>query len=237
MDSLPRGYCLIINNMSFEDKKLNRHCAIHDEQNLRALFENDLHFQVHIVNDLQNFQMEDICTEYSKKDHSKFDAFVCIVMSHGDTGDKIIGVKGRTIGIEQLMSKFKAKNCPSLAHKPKMFFIQACRGLAQDKFLTQSKGDNDYDAGLTSDSTLARCSSILPQESDFLLGYATVPGYVAYKQSNYGSFYMQALTDIIKRHHRRYHLEEMLVEVNNSVSEKCNQVSAKHSTLRGKVFL
>lgn len=84
--------------MSFDDEELNRPCAIHDEQHLQALFENDLHFLVHIVNDLQNFQMEDICTEYSKKDHSKFDAFVCIVMSHGDIGDKIIGVKGRTIG-------------------------------------------------------------------------------------------------------------------------------------------
>lgn len=98
MDSCPRGYCLIINNMSFEDKRLNRDCAIHDEENLYALF-NDLHFLVHIENDLENFQMEDICKEYSRKDHSKFDAFVCIVMSHGDTGDKIIGVKGRTIGI------------------------------------------------------------------------------------------------------------------------------------------
>ncbi|XP_074625507.1 uncharacterized protein LOC141883790 isoform X1 [Acropora palmata] len=139
LDSCPRGYCLIINNMSFDDEELNRQCAIHDEQNLHALFENDLHFLVHIVNDLQNFQMEDICTEYSKYDHSKFDAFVCIVMSHGDIGDKIIGVKGRTIGIEQLMSKFTAKRCPTLANKPKVFFIQACRGPAEDEFFTQSK--------------------------------------------------------------------------------------------------
>lgn len=140
-------------------------------------------------------------------------------------------------GIEQLMSKFTAKRCPSLANKPKVFLIQACRGPAEDEFFTQSKDHKDHVAGLTCDSTLARCSSSCPQESDFFLGFATVPGYVAYKLPNYGSFYIQALTDIIKRNHSRYHLEEMLVEVNNSVSEKCNQVSAKHSTLRGKVFL
>lgn len=106
MDSCPRGYCLIINNMSFEEEELNRECAIHDEQKLYALFENDLHFLVHIENDLQNFQMEDICTEYSKKDHCKFDAFVCIVMSHGDTGDQLIGVKGRKIGTVLLSTVF-----------------------------------------------------------------------------------------------------------------------------------
>ena len=84
--------------MFFEDEELNRQCAIHDEKNLEDLFKNELHFLVHVVNDLENFQMEDICKEYSKKDHSNFDAFVCIIMSHGDIGDKIIGVKGRTIG-------------------------------------------------------------------------------------------------------------------------------------------
>ena len=68
MDSCPRGYCLIINNMIFEDEELNRQCAIHDEKNLEDLFKNELHFLVHKENDLENFQMEDICTEYSKKD-------------------------------------------------------------------------------------------------------------------------------------------------------------------------
>ena len=94
-------------------------------------------------------------------------------------------------GIEQLMSKFTAKRCPFLANKPKVFFIQACRGPAEDEFFTQSKDHKDYVAGLTCDSTLARCISSCLQESDFLLGFATVPGYVAYKQTNYGSFYMQ----------------------------------------------
>lgn len=177
--------------MFFEDEELNRQCAIHDEKNLEDLFKNELHFLVHKENDLENFQMEDICTEYSKKDHSKYDAFVCIIMSHGDIGDKIIGVKGRTIGIEQLMSKFTAKRCPSLANKPKVFLIQACRGPAEDEFFTKSKDHKDYVAGITCDSTLARCSSSCPQESDFFLGFATVPGYVAYKQPNYGSFYIQ----------------------------------------------
>lgn len=84
--------------MWFENEKLNRQCAIHDEEKLQALFGNDLQFQVHVENDLQNFEMQQICTEYSEKDHSKCDAFVCILMSHGDVGDKIVGVKGRTIG-------------------------------------------------------------------------------------------------------------------------------------------
>lgn len=98
MDNCPRGYCLIINNMCFEDDKLNRPCAVLDEKELQALFENELHFEVHVVNDLQCLEMLEICREYGKKDHSKCDGFVCIVMSHGDTGDKIVGINGGTIG-------------------------------------------------------------------------------------------------------------------------------------------
>ncbi|XP_067051377.1 caspase-3-like isoform X2 [Acropora muricata] len=234
MESYPRGHCLIINNMCFENEKLNRPCAIHDEEKLQSLFGNDLQFQVHVENDLQNFEMQQICTEYSEKDHSKCDAFVCILMSHGDVGDKIVGVKGRTIGIEQLMSEFKTERCPSLAGKPKIFFVQACRGSLEDKFLRQGDESRDF-AGLTCDSTLA--SSISPQESDFLLAFATVRGYVALKRRDYGSFYIQALTEVIARNHNKDHLSDILTAVNCRVSDALNQVSPTHSTLRYKVFL
>ena len=58
-----------------------------------------------------------------------------------------------------------------LADKPKLFFIQACRGDDEDRGVVlqkDAKGDSD-DAFHHS----------LPREADFLFGYATPPGNVS----------------------------------------------------------
>ena len=98
MESRPRGLCLIFNNMSFKDKNLDRHGANFDEGKLRDLF-GKLHFKVRIGKDKDKHQMERICARLGEKDHTQYDAFVCIIMSHGTSGDKIMGVDGRAIGI------------------------------------------------------------------------------------------------------------------------------------------
>ena len=98
MESRPRGFCLIFNNMSFKDKNFDRHGANFDEEKLCDLF-GKLHFKVCIGKDKDKHQMERICTYFGGKDHTQYDAFVCIIMSHGTSGDKIMGVDGRTIGI------------------------------------------------------------------------------------------------------------------------------------------
>ena len=98
MESRPRGLCLIINNMFFKDKNSDRLGANFDEQKLCDLF-GKLHFKVCVFKDKDKHQMERICASFGGEDHSQYDAFVCIIMSHGTSGDKIIGVDGRTIGI------------------------------------------------------------------------------------------------------------------------------------------
>ena len=45
----------------------------------------------------------------------------------------IYGVNGRFLEIKDLTSCFKAVRCPSLAGKPKLFFLQACQGRAKQQ--------------------------------------------------------------------------------------------------------
>ncbi|XP_067051379.1 caspase-9-like isoform X2 [Acropora muricata] len=232
MESRPRGLCLIINNMSFRDQNLHRLGANFDEQKLHDLFEK-LHFEVCVFKDQHKYQMEWICASYGGVDHSQYDAFVCIIMSHGTSGDKIMGVDGRTIGIEDLMSEFNAVRCPSLANKPKLFLVQACRGSEEGEFPgpnDQQIADNTF-----SDSTLSR--SRLPKESDFLLAYSSVPGYVSFRMPDSGSFFIQTLVDVFEKKHHKDHLEDMLIEVRRKVSGTVCQVSPSHTTLRYKVLL
>ena len=189
MDRGPRGKCVIINNVNFQDKSYNRVGAEHDERELVKLFK-ELQFEVEVKNDLKWDQMRNVAVEYAKIDHSHFAAFVMILMSHGDNLDKIFGVHLRTIGVEDIITEFKALNCPTLEGKPKLFFINACRGS-----LEESQSSSTYRRGactdkcILGDSTLPR--STCPQETDFLLAFSAAPGYQSYRFQEYGSLFIQ----------------------------------------------
>ena len=51
--------------------------------------------------------------------------FVCFLCS---TTDEIRDVENVTIEYKEIFDLFEATKCPLLAGKPKMFFLQACRG-------------------------------------------------------------------------------------------------------------
>jgi len=150
--------------------------------------------------------MENVAKKYGgQTDHSTFNVFMMIVMSHGGDGNCILGVDGRETSVKDLMVEFQEQKCPSLKKKPKVFIIQACRGSLQDvqKKLRSPAGDvfsqevaststeeedELYDS-FTSHSTLLR--SVFPRECDFVLAFATVPGYVSYRRSTDGTYFIQ----------------------------------------------
>ena len=43
-------------------------------------------------------------------------------------------------------------------------------------------------------------SELIPNESDFLLGYATVPGFVSYRSKTRGSWYITKLTECLNKY-------------------------------------
>lgn len=191
MKKNPRGICVIINNVNFHDNT-KREGAKVDEQELKSLFE-ELLFTVYVRNDLKWDEMRNVATEFAKKDHSQFDGFVFVVMSHGGYGDVIYGVDGRDIRVENLMSEFKASNCPTLQSKPKMFFIQTCRGLMKESNSVKTSNTDSCIGAFSPDSTLP--NSVCPQEADFLLSFSASPGYVAWRNHN-GARFIQVSTNI-----------------------------------------
>lgn len=191
MTSRPRGICLIINNLMFEKKKKDRHSAVRDEAALHQLFGDELGFDVHVRNDQRNFEMLEVAGEFAAKDHCEYSAFVCFLMSHGGECGTLEGVRGRTIRIDDITAEFTSSRCPSLANKPKLFIIQACRGTSEDPNLL---ADHHFAAdsamgGHVNDSTLPRSDT--PNESDFLYANSTVPGYLSRRDPASGSPFIQ----------------------------------------------
>ena len=187
MNRSPRGMCIIINNFEFHNKAFNCPGARVDEDALKALFRNLL-FVVKIYRNLDSHGMRDLAETIASEDHSKYDAFFLIVMSHRGTQDTVLGVDQRNVTVEDMMSEFKVARCKTLEAKPKVFIFQVCWG-SSSKFLVHREHCMDsFFSRLCVDSTLPRGTS--PQEADFLLAFATTFGF--FQDEDNGSPFIQA---------------------------------------------
>ncbi|KAL3853862.1 hypothetical protein ACJMK2_013161 [Sinanodonta woodiana] len=245
MDAVPRGICLIINNKNFykvdndEDSvELEyREGTDIDCEKLQNLF-SKLHFIVEVRLDQTDHEIYQLMSFMSKKiDHSGFDCFVCCVLSHGSEGN-VFGTNGIEVPIINLTGFFLSTNCPSLAGKPKVFFIQACQGSEkQSGYKVEQDG-----ADIVTDAPTGK---VIPNEADFLLGFATVAGYASFRNTVTGTWYISKLVQMLERYHEREDVLSILVRVNREVCEEnaeddsrvYKQTPAPTLTLTRKLYL
>ncbi len=174
MSSYPRGICLIVNNVNFQTSHRLPGGVI-DEKLVDDLFR-AFHFDVVVKRDLTRDEIRATAEEFAAKDHGQYSAFVFYILSHGGSNDVIYGVDERSISVAELVRLFVAANCPSLQGKPKLFFIEACRG-------RRTRPVSSTEISDSAPST----TPCLP-EADFLLAFASTLGYVAHISSN-GSWF------------------------------------------------
>lgn len=255
MNKDPQGLCLIVNNLNFERKDLDRPGASKDQQSLLDLFQK-LSFDVKLENNLTTHELERKAREFGARDHGAYNAFVFIVMSHGGDGDSILCIDERDTTVKNLMLEFHERRCPSLKDKPKIFIIQTCRGNrvdASDCSTSSSSDDSSsqvvttsqevissqpYDNASSSDSTLPK--GVIPPGADFVLSFATAPDYVAYRDDQRGTPFIQTLVEVIRKYHPHHHFHEILTEVTKLVVERDDkhvQVPAPTDTLTKFLFL
>ncbi|NXL51129.1 CASP8 protein, partial [Podilymbus podiceps] len=187
MKNNPHGYCVILNNSIFKNPYEAREGTVKDGEAVKRVFK-WLQFETIEHMDLEAKQMYAKVKEYSKKDHSNMDCFVCFIFSHGEK-DKIKGVDWEFVNIKDLISCFSGSNCPSLAGKPKLFFIQACQGSVGQPAVTVKE---DFSGPLEMDATPL---TSIPDQADILVGMATVEDYESYRCTKTGSIYVQCLCE------------------------------------------
>lgn len=242
MDASPCGHCLIINNMEFEpDSELsNRKGSNIDSDKLERRFK-ALNFIVAVRTNLKQRQIKHELSALSKKDHSQFDCCVVILLSHGTEVNHnrfpgaVYGVDGQFIPVQLITNYLNGQHCPSLQGKPKLFFIQACGGAEKDlgyevspDEVQPSMGgvDDQTDAIPTSSSSDSLSMSdepdarvTLPTPSDILVSYSTFPGYVSWRDTQSGSWYVETFDRILEENAASVDLVTMLMMVNHEVSQ------------------
>lgn len=206
MDFPEKSLCYIINNKNFHPSTgmgLRSGTDV-DAANLRKCFLT-LGFEVKVFNDQACKGIVDILKNVSQQDHSKRSCFVCILLSHGEDGT-IFGTDD-FIPLKNLTTLFRGDKCRTLVGKPKLFFIQACRG-------TELDGGIEADSGGDSSDDQQR----IPVEADFLYAYSTVPGYYSWRNTMNGSWFIQSLCEMLKQYGDTLEIMNLLTRVNRKVA-------------------
>ncbi|XP_056385843.1 caspase-7 [Hyla sarda] len=206
------GKCIIINNKNFNERTgmCTRNGTDKDAGDLFRCFKN-LGFDVSVYNDKKCEEMETLLYNVAQQNHSDSACFACILLSHGEEG-QIYGTDG-AMAIKTLTTLFRGDKCKSLVGKPKLFFIQACRGSEFDEGI-------QTDSGPTNDcmETDASPRYKIPVEADFLFAYSTVPGYYSWRNPGRGSWFVQALCSVLNDHGKQLEIMQILTRVNYMVA-------------------
>ncbi|CAD5213133.1 unnamed protein product [Bursaphelenchus okinawaensis] len=292
--SSPKGLCLIINNEKFNIHSSRTGTEV-DEKMITNLFAK-MGYQVESYRNLTASQMITAAREFSQRpEHAYAHSTVVVVMTHGEY-DQLIGTDGEIIRLqEEFLYYFTSYMAPNLAGKPKLFFLQACRGHTNDpghrvsipvdyqdgksKIRTKTDGFisslaktlsfrsstptspttepmsmklppnliNVKKSTVTASKTTVTSSRVVittgrpeiqvvrkvednvygtatfvakePSMADFLVAYSTVPGFVSWRNSVNGSWFIQSICEVFSKEAAHCDILELLTKVNRRVAK------------------
>jgi caspase 7 len=210
MNHRRRGLAIVFNHKNFDPRLglKTRNGTDADRDNLRSTLRT-LDFAVKVYNDLPYKEMERILEEASNENHADADCILVAVLSHGELG--ILYSCDQPYKPDRLWGHFNAEKCPTLAGKPKLFFVQACQGDQLDTGVHLKK------VNYTETDSNAMSYKI-PSHADFLIAYSTIPGFYSWRNTTAGSWFVQALCYVLQRTGHSHDLLSNLTRVARKVA-------------------
>lgn len=188
MNHKHRGIAFIFNHEHFDIHSLKSRTGTNvDSDNLHKVLKG-LGFLVTVRHNCKAEEVNNYVQQLADMDHSDNDCLLIAVLTHGELG--MLYAKDTHYKPDNLWYYFTADKCPTLAGKPKLFFIQACQGDKLDGGITLSNR--------TETDGSSNASYRIPIHADFLIVFSTVPGYYSWRNTTRGSWFMQALCEELR---------------------------------------
>ncbi|XP_041123742.1 caspase-2 [Polyodon spathula] len=253
MLSSPRGLALVVSNIQFDPATHDldfRSGGEVDEITLTNLF-SALDFHVKVLTNKTAEEMRAELRQFSRlEQHRLADACVVAVLSHGVEG-AVYGVDGKLVQLDEIFQFFDNSSCPNLQNKPKVFFIQACRGDETDSGVDQQDGPDRSESPGCEQRDARKEGDLkvrLPTQSDMICGYASLKGTAALRNTKRGSWFIQALSEVFYHSAKDKHVADMLVKVNSLIKQRegfapgtefhrCKEMSEYRSSLDRDLYL
>ena len=259
MRSKPRGITLIINNEVFKhstestekeqkQEELDvRHGSDQDVAALEKLF-GALDFKVKTARNKRREEILKLLDEFSQYDHKEYDCFVLWLMSHGQEG-QFYAADGKTVPIDTVRDFFSNANCSTLKGKPKLIFIQACRGHETETGVvadapqspTKHGQPSTHEDEESSDTGFNfKLNEAIPEHADMLIANSTIGGKASYRNQRQGSRFVRCVVEVFRDYACNEDLLSMLTMVNQRIGKlgeiSTKQVSEPAYTLTKKLF-
>lgn len=263
------GLALVIANEKFAPSAnlAKRVCTPYDNQRLKITL-TELGYRVVFRHNQTGKQMNELFKTIKQNGPGELhikeedDSFICVISSHGDwdrvkNTDIIYGYDRGTLYLQDsAYENLGADVCKHLKGKPKLFFVQACRGPQHGQIAADS-------------SIEVQVPPRLPRESDFLFSFSTAPHTKSFRfdpnrpapegepidltgDENYegykiGSFYITELCFALHQYGRKVDLMNMVLTVHQMLqaaerhlfhlgSKTTRQCPHMTVSLRGPVF-
>ncbi|CAL4121132.1 unnamed protein product [Meganyctiphanes norvegica] len=243
-----RGYAIIFKQQKYNrNGPKERNCASYDANECSKTFKT-LGFEVHEYSDLTKQEFLNTLDDISEWQHENCDSLAVIFMSHGtyENKEEYIWLKDDKVPTSKLWNCFTPDKCMQLAGKPKMFFIQACRGVEAEKVINLKTDSVD--------SVKQEDDYTIPFHSDMLIMWASYPEMVSFRRKTdekytiKGSVFLHFLCQVLARDYAMEDLYSMLLTVTRNVAiqytseiddkrlDNKKQMPYTVSTLMRKVF-
>ncbi|EDW85842.1 uncharacterized protein Dwil_GK23280 [Drosophila willistoni] len=205
-----RGQAIIFNHEFFDIPSLKSRAGTNvDAEELRKALKS-LGFDVSVHKDCKLRDILKYIDKAASLDHTDNDCIAIAILSHGEHG--YIYAKDVQYKLDAIWHYFTAHICPTLAGKPKLFFIQACQGDRLDAGVMLEKN------GVTETDGESSMSYKIPIHADFLFSYSTIPGYFSWRNTTNGSWYMQSLIQELNTNGKKYDILTLLTFVSQRVA-------------------
>lgn len=185
-----RGMAVIFNHEHFDVHSLKSLTGNRADSDKLAKALKSLGFRVTMLNNLKAIDVIKYVQETAEMDHSDSDCLLVAVLTHGEMG--FLYAKDTHYKPDSLWYYFTADKCPSLAGKPKMFFIQASQG-------------NKFDGGMTLTNRTEtdgypNSAYKIPIHADFLIMFSTAPGFHSWENTSQNLSFIHALCEELREY-------------------------------------
>ncbi|XP_017068736.1 caspase-3-like [Drosophila eugracilis] len=206
-------FVVILHHVDFQnDPKMQRKGSTKDVEALRNTFWK-LECSITEVDNPTLAKVKETVAMLSSMDFALLAGLVIVILSHGDRKERIITCDHREYDLDSDVL-FPLFENPSLAGKPKILIVQACKGSWKVDSVTTKRDPSSY-----------------------IKWYSSTEGFVSHRHEKEGSIFIQAVSKVMDKYALVEDLKSIIERVDTEVKNKClseglKQIPSYTSTLR-----